>query len=60
MKAIVCDHCGKTVLIPDEVDRFSPDIGFHRLYSDTLRKSVLDLCNECAEDLIKAVRQEKK
>lgn len=56
MKAIVCDKCGKVVLLPDRVNTCA-DVGFHQLYSDTLACSKLDLCEECAEELMKAVHE---
>ena len=55
MRAIVCDKCGKVVLIPDRSNMHNIE-GVHQLYSDGLGISKLDLCDECAEELIGAVR----
>lgn len=56
MRAIVCDRCGKVMLLPD--DRLWTDEGY------TLRgmkkELNLDLCEECAEELVKATREVKE
>ena len=57
MKAIVCDCCGKVILIPDRTNTYN-NTGVHRLISDTLDECMLDLCDKCAENLMKAVRKE--
>lgn len=56
MRAIVCDCCGKTVLLSDEHPYAEP-IGMNRLTGDILGRSCLDLCDKCAEKLIAAVRE---
>lgn len=55
MKALVCDCCGKVVLIPESCRDYG-ETGIHRLIADTLDYSVLDLCQECADKLMEAVR----
>jgi hypothetical protein len=55
MKAIVCDCCGKVILIPEEEYIYGLT-GVHHLVSNTLDKRELDLCDDCAEKLMKAVR----
>lgn len=59
MKAIVCDCCGKVILLPDETCTYG-ETGIHRLISNTLSHSQLDLCDLCADNLMKAVRNIKK
>ena len=58
MKAIVCDCCGKTELIPDDNHCF-PYENTYRLFGPD-RDLTLDLCKECAEKLVQATRGEKK
>lgn len=53
MRAIVCDCCGKVMLLED--NHYSPE-GIHHLTGCILGRSDLDLCTECAEKLIKATR----
>ena len=53
MRAIVCDCCGKVVLLED--NQFFPDC-IHHLSGNVLGRSELDLCTECAEKLVKATR----
>lgn len=55
MKAIVCDSCGKVILIPDRTNTYVNN-GVHRLISDTLDAIELDLCDECAGKLVESVR----
>ncbi len=57
MKDIVCDKCGEVVLLPDEGTEYHGK-GIHRLYSYTLLRSLLERCDECANNLIEAVRKE--
>lgn len=59
MRAIVCDKCGKVVLIPDRSNMHNIE-GVHQLYSDSLGISKLDLCDECAEELVGSVRNALK
>ena len=56
MRAIVCDCCGKTVLLDDD-RHYAEPTGMHHLTGDILGRSHLDLCDECAEKLIAAVRE---
>jgi hypothetical protein len=59
MKAIVCDSCGKVVLLEDYCPGRMPT-GFHRMIHDSFVDKVdLDICDECYNRLIEAVRQEK-
>lgn len=58
MKAIVFDICAKVILIPDETHTYGKT-GVHRLISDTLERPSLDLCEECADKLMQAVRDVK-
>lgn len=59
MKAIVCDKCGKVVLLEDKYP-LGKEEGIHCLIltNDMTRESKLDLCQECAEELMAAVRRE--
>lgn len=58
MKAIVCDKCGKVVLLEDKYPLGKAE-GIHclTLNNDYDRESKLDLCQECAEELMAAVRK---
>lgn len=57
MKAIVCDKCGKVNLLEDERPYLYPS-GIYRLVSDK-DDSVVDLCEECAAELVEAIRRTK-
>lgn len=57
MKAIVCDKCGKVILIPDEIV-YEYATGINRLSMMTKRLEI-DLCDECADELVAAVREGK-
>ena len=54
MKAVVCDCCGKVILIPDRTNTYT-NTGVHRLISDGEERQ-LDLCENCADKLTEAVR----
>lgn len=58
MKAIVCDKCGKTVLLPDVNVTCCEENGIYHMYSNcgTLH---FDLCEDCANDLMAAVRERR-
>ncbi len=53
MKATVCDKCGKVILLPD--DPMCCSDGVNSLYVRS-RKLNIDLCDECIDELIVAVR----
>lgn len=57
MKAIVCDKCGKVNLLEDERPYMYPT-GVYRLVNDA-DSSVIDLCEECANELVEAIRRTK-
>lgn len=59
MKAIVCDCCGKVMLIPDRTNTYDNN-GVYRLISDSLDECMLDLCEDCANKLRESVRNTKK
>lgn len=52
-KAIVCDKCGKVVLLPDSLYVGYPDDFCHL----SGRQIDLDLCNDCADALVEATRE---
>ena len=54
MRAIVCDCCGKVVLLADDEYRLPDSI--HHMTGHLLGRSELDLCTECAGKLIQATR----
>lgn len=56
MRAMVCDCCGKTVLIADEPYMYAPQ-GIHTLRGDSLPRKELDLCEECVGRLMAAVKE---
>lgn len=58
MKAYVCDKCGKVILLEDERPYMMPS-GVYQLIGDT-DKMHLDLCEECANELVEAVRRAKE
>ena len=58
MKAIVCDKCGKVNLLEDEKPYMYPS-GVYRLIGDR-DDTVLDLCENCANELVEAVRNVKE
>ena len=55
MRAIVCDCCGKVVLLAEDEGYREPE-NMHRLSGRIIGRSELDLCTECAEKLIQATR----
>lgn len=55
MKAIVCDKCGKVVLLEDNGPYMYPS-GVYRLVNDERKEKTLDLCEDCAGELVEAVR----
>lgn len=57
MRAYVCDTCGKVVLCADN-DVFGEVAGICTLRYGKVRRDV-DLCEECVEELLKAVRNVK-
>lgn len=58
MKAIVCDKCGKVMLLEDERPYLVSPAGVYRLIGERDCHS-LDLCEDCACELIEAVRRTK-
>ena len=57
MRAVICDKCGKVMLLADK--EFYPEPGYHLISSGAGRVD-LDLCDECADELIAAVRDQKE
>ena len=57
MKAIVCDSCGKAVLIPDELSGRHQE-GIYHLEGYSNGRIYVDLCQECFDKLMAAVRRE--
>ena len=58
MKAIICDKCGKPVLLPDDNVTCCKENGIYHLYSDCGRLQ-LELCEDCSNDLMAAVRERR-
>ena len=57
MRAIVCDKCGKVVLLDDKDGfEFHTHTKIYRLIGDHREARDLDLCDDCANELIEAVR----
>ena len=54
MKAMVCDKCGKVILLAD--DNFV-HVGINTLYMRRQNREI-DLCDDCVEELEAAVRKE--
>jgi hypothetical protein len=61
MLAIVCDKCGKTAVYEDGKSRSKTykETGFRRVCVDNPFESELDLCEECAKELLGLVRGEE-
>lgn len=57
MRAIVCDKCGKTILVPDGKTSYDAENGVFYLVSNAAEVK-LDLCEECANELLTLVRKE--
>jgi hypothetical protein len=57
MKAIVCDACGKVILL-SEAQTYHENNGVHRLIGDILDRGEVDLCDDCAGKLLEAVRNQ--
>lgn len=57
MKAIVCDKCGKVILIPEDSGIYDPETGVYCLINSKDKRN-LDLCEECAEELMALVRKD--
>lgn len=55
MKAVVCDNCGKVVLVP-EYRSLNEAEGISHLVHCSTRERTLDLCDECVDKLVAAVR----
>lgn len=58
MRAIVCDKCGKTMLLEDNTPYSYSPVGAYRLVNDK-DNVTLDLCEGCANELLEAVRKMK-
>ena len=56
MKAIVCDMCGRVILLEDDKPYICPS-GVYRLVSDKGYASEVDLCENCAGNLVKVLRR---
>lgn len=59
MKAIVCDKCGKVTLIEDDKPTYSEESGVFHLIGSFGTASQIDLCKDCAQELMAAVRERK-
>ena len=61
MKAIVCDKCGKVLLLEDigPLSREKKAVGIYTLLDEDYGVKV-ELCKECGDDLVAAVRETKE
>jgi hypothetical protein len=61
MFAIVCDKCGNTAVLENDKSRSNTykETGFRRVCVDNPFESELDLCEECAKELLGLVRGEE-
>lgn len=59
MKAYVCDKCGKGLLIPDRSPLAVEAEEINRLTGNGVPDGVIELCNECVQELVAAVRDVK-
>ena len=55
MKAIVCDCCGKTILLENP---YCYPSGTYQLHGEK-EDLCIDLCEECAAKLTKAIREQE-
>lgn len=55
MKAIVCDKCGKVVLLEGDSFRYPDEINV--LYIQDKGQQI-DMCNECTNELLEGIRKE--
>ncbi len=55
MRAIVCDKCGKVILLPDDGPTYALPNGVVRIVGSEIGD--IDLCVECANELKAAVRK---
>lgn len=53
-KAFVCDKCGKVILLDDDKLYYTPEHGISHLVCGG--KCELDLCEDCVQELMAAVR----
>lgn len=58
MNAIVCDKCGKVMLLEDRT--CFPYPAYRLLPPDRSGAVALDLCEECAEALVSEVRDKEE
>lgn len=56
MKAIVCDKCGKVILLEDDRPYCYPS-GIYRLVNERGGAKELDLCEDCAGELVEVLRR---
>jgi Fe2+ or Zn2+ uptake regulation protein len=59
MKAFVCDKCGKVILLEDDKAYYAKSNGVYHLVSDKMEHCEIDLCEDCAKELMSAVRNMK-
>ena len=60
MLAIHCDKCGKVLLLEDDGSLYKQmnEAGWCKLNMFGTNNSEIDLCKECCDDLLAAVRKE--
>lgn len=58
MKAIVCDACGKVMLLDECTPIYSEENGVNRLTGRLFDRGEVDLCDDCASKLLEAVRNQ--
>ena len=59
MKAIVCDKCGKVILLEDDKPYWVAPAGVFVLQKDAHPHVKMDLCEDCVDELMEAVRRTK-
>lgn len=57
MKAIVCDACGKVILLSED-HTYHEENAVHHLVGNMLGRCEVDLCDDCAGKLLEAVRNQ--
>ena len=58
-KAIVCDKCGKVILLEDDKPYTFAPAGVFTLMHDKYPHIKMELCEDCADGLVESVRRMK-
>ena len=59
MKAIVCDKCGNVILLDDDKPYQSAPAGVFVWVHDKYLSFQMELCEDCGDEIVEAVRNMK-